>query len=70
MRTRIYERAPHVTLRSIANNAEIDVIWERWQKDLGPLRENLNKALKQGWEEWQVPREADGSTDSFCYPSV
>ena len=27
----VYERAPHVTLKSIANNAEIDVIWERWQ---------------------------------------
>ncbi len=24
----IYERAPHITLKSIANNAEIDVIWE------------------------------------------
>jgi adenine-specific DNA-methyltransferase len=55
----IYERAPHVTLRSIANNAEIDVIWERWQKDLEPLRENINKVLNQRWEEWQVPRESD-----------
>ena len=55
----VYERAPHVTLKSIANNAEIDVIWERWQKTLEPLREKLNKALKQTWEEWQVPREAD-----------
>ena len=55
----VYERAPHVTLKSIANNAEIDVIWERWQKTLEPLREKLNKALKETWEEWQVPREAD-----------
>jgi adenine-specific DNA-methyltransferase len=55
----IYERAPHVTLKSIANNAEIDVIWERWQEQLEPLRERLNKALKQSWEEWRIPREAD-----------
>ena len=27
----VYERVPHITLKSIANNAEIDVIWERWQ---------------------------------------
>jgi adenine-specific DNA-methyltransferase len=47
-----------VTLKSIANNAEVDVIWERWQKTLEPLREKLNTALKQSWEEWQVPREA------------
>ena len=23
----VYERIPHVTLKSIANNAEIDVLW-------------------------------------------
>ena len=27
----VYERVPHITLKSIANNAEIDVIWETWQ---------------------------------------
>jgi adenine-specific DNA-methyltransferase len=41
----VYERVPHVTLKSIANNAEIDVIWEKWQMVLEPLREQLNKAL-------------------------
>ena len=25
----VYERVPHITLKSIANNAEIDVIWEQ-----------------------------------------
>ncbi len=53
----VYKRARHVTLKSIANNAEIDVIWERWQKTLEPLRDKLNKALKRGLEEWQIPRE-------------
>ena len=24
----VYEQAPHITLKSIANNLEIDVIWE------------------------------------------
>ena len=27
----VYERVPHVTLKSIANNAEIDVIWDEYQ---------------------------------------
>jgi len=40
----VYERAPHITLKSIANNAEIDVIWEKAQKVLEPLREQLNAA--------------------------
>ena len=38
---------PHITLKSIANNAEIDVIWEKWQARLEPLREKLNAALKK-----------------------
>jgi adenine-specific DNA-methyltransferase len=38
----VYERVPHITLKSIANNAEIDVIWDKWQAKLEPLREQLN----------------------------
>ena len=53
----IYERVPHITLKSIANNAEIDVTWERWQKPLESLRTNLNDALGRSWEEWEIPRE-------------
>lgn len=55
----VYERVPHITLKSIANNAEIDVIWEQWQTKLEPLREKLNTALKQGWQEWEIPRETE-----------
>ena len=29
----VYERVPHITLKSIANNAEIDVIWEKFAAD-------------------------------------
>jgi adenine-specific DNA-methyltransferase len=55
----VYERVPHVTLKSIANNAEIDVIWDKFQAILEPIRAQLNTALKQTWEEWQIPREPD-----------
>lgn len=55
----IYERAPHITLKSIANNAEIDVIWDMYQKALEPLRAGLNAALGKSLEEWEIPREAD-----------
>ncbi len=55
----VYERAPHVQLSSIARNAEINVIWDRYQPQLEPFREKLNAALKTKWEEWQIPREAD-----------
>jgi adenine-specific DNA-methyltransferase len=55
----VYERAPHVTLKSIANNAEIDVIWEEFHEKLEPLRKELNTALGKSYEEWEIPREAD-----------
>ena len=55
----VYERVPHVMLSSISSNAEIDVIWEKWQAKLEPLRDNLNAALKQSWQEWEIPREVD-----------
>ena len=55
----VYERVPHITLKSIANNAEIDVIFDNHQATLEPLREKLNKALKQKWEEWEIPRNAE-----------
>ena len=54
----VYERVPHITLKSIANNAEIDVIWDKWKETLEPLREKLNKALGKQWQEWGLPREA------------
>lgn len=55
----VFERVPHITLKSIANNAEIDVIWDEWQRTLEPLREQLNAVLKKSWAEWEIPREVD-----------
>ena len=55
----VYERVPHITLKSVANNAEIDVIWDKWQRVLEPLRAAVNKAVSKSWEEWEIPREAD-----------
>ena len=53
----VYKRVPHVTLKSIANNAEIDTIWESYQTKLEPLRTAMNKSLGEEWQEWQIARE-------------
>jgi adenine-specific DNA-methyltransferase len=45
----VYERVPHITLKSIANNTEIDVIWEKFEAELAPLRAKLTAALPKGW---------------------
>ena len=53
----IYKTVPHVTLRSIANNAEIDEIYERMHPAVEAALQTLNKAAKQKLKEWDVPFE-------------
>ena len=55
----VYERVPHITLKSIANNTEIDTIWQDYQTRLEPLREALNQQVNQNWQEWEIPRELE-----------
>ena len=53
----VYKRVPHITLKAIANNEEIDGIHAAWQGKLEPLRRELNQLLQQKWEEWEIPRD-------------
>ncbi len=55
----VYKRVPHITLKAIANNPEIDTIHEKYQQKLEPTRTQLNKLLKKKWEEWEIPREPE-----------
>ena len=55
----VYQRAPRITLKSIAQNMEIDVIWDNYQETLEPLRKQLNAALNQNWDEWEIPGDAE-----------
>ena len=57
----VYERVPHITLRDIANNSEIDVIHEKFQEEMEPLRKGLNEFFEVEWEEWEIPHETDES---------
>ncbi len=43
----VYERVPHITLKSIANNAEIDTIYEQKQPPVEEALAALNDALKE-----------------------
>ena len=53
----VYQSIPHITLKSIANNPEIDEIHDKWQVKLEPLRNEINKMLATKWEEWEIPHE-------------
>ncbi len=62
----VYKRVPHITLKSIANNEEIDLIHARWQEQLEPLRAQISALLPsprsgegagvRDWPEWEIPR--------------
>lgn len=54
----VYDRAPNITLRDIANDQESDVVYAKFQAKLEPIREQLNSALGESWEDWEIPREA------------
>lgn len=60
----VYERVPHITLKSIANNPLINDIWEKWQGVLEPRRAELNELTGERWEEWEIPREANSAWSS------
>ena len=51
----VYKTVPHVTLKSIANNPEIDEIHERMHPAIDAALADLNKATKQEMKEWEVP---------------
>lgn len=60
----VYDRVPRITLKSIANNSEIDIIWDRFQGKLEPLRADLNQELGESWEQWEIPRETNDNWPS------
>jgi adenine-specific DNA-methyltransferase len=64
----VYERVPHITLKSIANNAEIDVIWDKFQARLEPLREQINQTLV-GWAEVRSPSIATDAPPASAHPT-
>ena len=59
----IYKTVPHVTLKSIANNYEVDSIYEKYHPGVLETLDNLNDELSRmesgpsltKMEEWEVP---------------
>jgi adenine-specific DNA-methyltransferase len=45
----VYERRAHITSSVVANNAEIDVIWEAFEARIAPLRAELSALLPPAW---------------------
>lgn len=60
----VSQKVARLSLRGIAHNTEIDVIYDQFQAKLEPIRTQLNAALGQSWQEWEVPREAGERWDA------
>ena len=58
-----YKTVPHISLKDIANNTEIDEIHAVYVEKLDPLRTEMNRLINQNWEEWEVPIETDPKWD-------
>jgi len=70
----VYKRVPHIMLKDIANNEEIDVIYlkdianneeidviyQKWQGKAEPVRKEICKIIGESLEEWELPRMGDG----------
>jgi adenine-specific DNA-methyltransferase len=59
----IWKTVPHVTLKSIANNPDIDAIYDRLHPAIEQALDELNKALKAEAKEWEVPFDFPGGSD-------
>ena len=66
----IYKTVPHVTLKSIANNPDIDAIHERMHPAIEQALAELNKAIESPpLQEWEVPFEfPEGEEESARQP--
>ena len=66
----VYERVPHITLKAIANNSEIDTIWDRRQPAVKSALAELNELLCGHPRPFPVTRGArKGQTVDFTAPA-
>ena len=67
----VYQRVPHITLKAIANNTEIDAIWEQRQPAVEAALSALNEALRDHPTPFPVTRGArKRQTVDFTAPAT
>jgi adenine-specific DNA-methyltransferase len=60
-----YKTVPHISLKSIAQNPEIDKIAEDFRPKLEAALGEVNRAFDRDWKDWEVPREPSPSSQSL-----
>lgn len=65
----IYKTVPHVTLKSIANNPDIDNIYARMHPAIEQALAEFNQVLKAEAKEWEVPFDFPADADPKARPA-
>ena len=58
-----YKTAPHIGLKDIATNTEIDNIHTEYAEKMDPLRAQMGRFMEKDLEEWEVPIETNPEWD-------
>lgn len=57
----VYERVPKITLKSIAQNSEIDVIWDSYEDEINKHVQDFQKEFDGDIKAWEIPLAEDKS---------
>ena len=60
----VYERVPRITLKAIANNIEIDTIYDKYCSEMDSLLEQFNKISGTSHREWDIPVELSSNVSN------
>ncbi|MBK1669289.1 site-specific DNA-methyltransferase [Rhodovibrio sodomensis] len=66
----VYRRVPYVRLKDVANNKEIDSIWEKWRPSIEGCFERIREWKEDIEEEYQVPEECPGDAPQHVKNAV
>jgi adenine-specific DNA-methyltransferase len=56
----VYKQAPHITLRYVANNEEVDTIHAKYQAQIEPILQDFESFENfRNLPEWELPRETE-----------
>ena len=58
-----YKTAPHIDLKEMATNTEIDNIYAEYAEKMDHLCIEMGHFIGQNWEEWEVPTETNPEWD-------
>ncbi len=60
----VYDRVPYITLKDIANNEQIDIIYDKYEPELDSIRSQINELLGTHYQSWEMPRKFEACSEN------